>query len=148
MPAKGSAKPSQAQKASKPNPGSIAKRGRGRPAGAGTGVAKKGPGGPSRQQFSKEERLQRWIYKILKNVDPEFGLSKKAMTAMNSIILDVYRKISREAANLSRSRGNKSLRAIDIQTATKLRLPGEIQKHALSEAAKALTKYRVSHASN
>ena len=85
------AKSSRASGATKavPNPGSINK-GRGRQAGVKT--AKRN------QQFSKEETLQRYIFKILKNVDPDYGLSKKAMTTMNSIILDLYRKVSREAA--------------------------------------------------
>ena len=147
MPAKGSTKvvkPSKAEKVSKPAEGSI-NRGRGRPVGGGKPAK---PTKPMSTIFVKEERLQRFIYKIMKNVDPELGLSKKAMTAMNSIILDLYRKISREAATLSRSKGNTLLRAQDVQTAAKLSIPGEIRKHALSEGARALTMYRSSMAKN
>ena len=80
----------------------------------------------------------------MKSCDADYSLGKKAMTTINSIMLDLYGKVSGEAATLSRRRGNSVLSAQDVQTAVKLRLPGEICKHALSEAAKALVKYRSS----
>ena len=36
---------------------------------------------------------------------------------------------------------SKTLTAKDVQSAIKLLVPGELQKHAVSEAAKALGKY-------
>ena len=116
-------------------------RGRGRPAGI---IAKKARVNHLAETFSKEERLHTYIYRLVKQVDPEFGLSKKAITTLNSMVLDVYRKISRGAADLTRAHKNGSLRSTDIQTAVKLTLPGELCKHALTEASKALVKYNVS----
>ena len=52
--------------------------------------------------FEKNESLQLYIYKMLKHDKSDVGIKKKAMTCMNSILLDVYRKISREAAQMSR----------------------------------------------
>ena len=103
------------------------------------GMIKRGP--KPVKQFDKDEKFQIYIHRILKRIDAETTLSKKAMTTMNSLILDVYRQISQEAASLSRHGHNSLLRPQDVQSAVKLRLPGELCKHALSEATKALAKY-------
>ena len=95
--------------------------------------------------FTKEERLQRYIFKILKTCDADYDLNNEATTTtINSIMLDLYSNVSKEAAELSRRRCKSVLGAQDVQTTVKLRLPGEICKYALSEAAKALVKYRSS----
>ena len=60
---------------------------------------------------------------------------------MNSIALDVYRKVSQVAGEMSRHADNKTLRGTDIQAAVKLVLPGELRKHAITEAARAMAKY-------
>ena len=60
---------------------------------------------------------------------------------MNHMILDVYRKLSREAAQLSQKSGNQTLSARDVQSAAKILFPGEISKHAVSMGAEAVTKY-------
>ena len=91
-----------------------------------------------------------YIFRVLKKVHPEVGISKTAMTTINSILLDVYRKIAKESSMLSqrtqrvKGQPGQTLSAKDVQTATKLVLPGELSKHAVSEAAQALIKYNIS----
>ena len=63
------------------------------------------------------------------------------MTTLNSIVLDVYRKIAREAASMSRLHKKSTLLAVDVQSAAKLVLPGEICKHALSAGSRAVATY-------
>ena len=109
--------------------------GLGRP--AGVSVAKK-------PMFSREDSLQIYIFRQLKKVHPEMGISKSAMLSLNSMILDIYRKVSRAATELSRSNKSMTLSANDIQSAVKLCIPGEIGKLSVSEGTKALTHYNQS----
>merc|ERR1711879_42388 len=65
----------------------------------------------------------------------------RAMATMNSFIHDMANRIQAEAAALSEMRAKKSLTSREIQTATRLILPGELAKHAVSEGTKAVTKF-------
>ena len=104
-------------------------------------VPKPGAIAKKRPAFSKEANLQLYIFRILKKVHPEVGISKTAMLTVNSIILDLYSKISRAAVQLSMSTKSQTLSANDIQSAVKLAVPGELARLAISEGAKAVTLY-------
>ena len=43
-----------------------------------------------------------YIYRVLKQVHPETGISKRSMSIMNSFINDLFEKISGEASKLVR----------------------------------------------
>ena len=97
---------------------------------------KKGaPGGKRKKK--RTESYSIYIYKVLKQVHPDTGISKKAMSIMNSFVGDIYGRIAGEAANLAK----KTLSSREIQTSVRLILPGELAKLAVSEGTKAVTKY-------
>ena len=87
------------------------------------------------------ESFSVYIYRVLKQVHPETGISKKSMSIMNSFINDIFEKISGEAAKLVRYNKKSTLSSREVQTAVRLLLPGELAKHAVSEGTKAVTKY-------
>ena len=82
-----------------------------------------------------------YIYKVLKQVHPDTGISSKAMSIMNSFINDIFEKIASEAAKLARYSKKPTVTSREIQTAVRLVLPGELAKHAVSEGTKAVTKF-------
>merc|ERR1711998_727789 len=82
-----------------------------------------------------------YIYKVLKQVHPDTGISKRGMSVMNSFINDIEERISAEGGKLTRYNKSKTLTSREIQTAVRLLLPGELAKHAVSEGTKAVTKY-------
>lgn len=82
-----------------------------------------------------------YIYKVLRQVHPEIGISKKAMNIMNSFINDTFDKLSLEASKLVRYNKKSTLSSREVQTAVKLLLPGELSKHAISEGTKAVSKF-------
>ena len=82
-----------------------------------------------------------YIYKVLKQVHPDTGISKSAMSIMNSFIGDVFERVCNEAGSLSRYNKKKTLSSREVQTAMRLVLPGELAKHAVSEGTKAVTKF-------
>lgn len=106
------------------------------------GADKKGPGGIKKHHNAKRaETYSVYIYRVLKQVHPETGISKRSMSIMNSFINDVFDKISNESAKLVRYNKKQTLSSREIQTAVRLLLPGELAKHAVSEGTKAVTKY-------
>lgn len=90
---------------------------------------------------NRAETYSVYIYRVLKQVHPETGISKRSMSIMNSFINDLFEKISGEAAKLVRYNKKQTLSSREIQTAVRLLLPGELAKHAVSEGTKAVTKY-------
>jgi len=87
------------------------------------------------------ESYSTYIYKVLKQVHPDTGISKRGMSIMNSFINDIFERIAAEAGRLSRYSNKATLSSREIQTAVRLLLPGELAKHAVSERTKAVTKY-------
>ena len=85
-----------------------------------------------------------YIYKVLKQVHPEIGVSKKAMLVLNSFVMDVMERLCSEASNLCHYSKKQTLGAREIQAATALVLPGELAKHAQSEGTKSVNKYMAS----
>ena len=98
---------------------------------------------------NKERRRRRpntnnyasYIYRVLKQVHPDTGVSRKAMIVLDSFVHDIFDRIATEASKLARYNKRSTISSREIQTAVKLVLPGELAKHASSEGVKAVSKY-------
>ena len=88
----------------------------------------------------RHETFSVYIYKVLKQVHQDTGISKKSMAIMNSFINDIFERISLESSKLVRYNKKHTLSAREIQSSVKLLLPGELAKHAIIEGAKAVNK--------
>jgi histone H2B len=97
--------------------------------------------GKKKRSKKSVETYKIYIYKVLKQVHPDTGISSKAMGIMNSFINDLFEKIATEASKLSRYNKKPTITSREIQTAVRLVLPGELAKHAVSEGTKAVTKF-------
>ena len=99
--------------------------------------------GDKKKKRSKKsvETYKIYIFKVLKQVHPDIGISSKAMGIMNSFINDLFEKIAQEASKLARYNKKNTISSREIQTAIRLVLPGELAKHAVSEGTKAVTKF-------
>ena len=89
----------------------------------------------------RKESYAIYIYKVLKQVHPDTGVSSKAMSIMNSFVNDLFERIAAEASRLAHYNKRSTITSREIQTAVRLLLPGELAKHAVSEGTKAVTKY-------
>lgn len=94
--------------------------------------ARRGKGGDS---------YKRYVYKVLKQVHPELGVSSKAMAVLNNYVADMFERLAGEAARLSRYVGRPTMSSREIQGAVRLVLPGELGRHADAEGTKAVTNY-------
>ena len=94
-----------------------------------------------KRRARRKESFSIYIYKVLKQVHPDTGISSKAMSIMNSFVNDIFERIASEASRLAHYNKRSTISSREIQTAVRLLLPGELAKHAVSEGTKAVTKY-------
>uniref|UniRef100_A0A1B8Y854 Histone H2B n=18 Tax=Opisthokonta TaxID=33154 RepID=A0A1B8Y854_XENTR len=94
-----------------------------------------------KRRKTRKESYAIYVYKVLKQVHPDTGISSKAMSIMNSFVNDVFERIAGEASRLAHYNKRSTITSREIQTAVRLLLPGELAKHAVSEGTKAVTKY-------
>jgi len=100
-----------------------------------------------KEKITKKKRTESYsiyIYKVLKQVHPQIGISSKSMSIMNSFATDLFTRITHDAIKLSQFNKNKTLTAREFQTGVRLLIPGELAKHSVSEGTKAVAKYRSS----
>jgi histone H2B len=97
--------------------------------------------GDKKHRRRRRESYGIYIYKVLKQVHPDTGISSKAMSIMNSFVNDIFERIAAESSRLAHYNKRSTITSREIQTAVRLLLPGELAKHAVSEGTKAVTKY-------
>lgn len=122
---------------------------------------KVGTDGKKLKRKRRTETYSSYIYKVLKQVHPDTGISRRAMSVMNSFINDIFERIGAESGRLCRYNKKSTMSSREIQTAVRLILPGELakvwlliyvrlsqifQQHAVSEGVKAVNKYTSSRA--
>ncbi|KAG6415142.1 hypothetical protein SASPL_122544 [Salvia splendens] len=87
------------------------------------------------------EGYKTYLFKVMKQVHPELGISGKAMVILNNLMVDMFERLAEEAARLQKYTGRRTMSSREIQGAVKLVLPGELGKHAIAESTKAVTNY-------
>lgn len=105
-------------------------------------TAEKKPKDGKTKRKVRKETYSTYIYKVLKQVHPDTGISNKAMSIMNSFVNDIFERIATEASKLAGYNKRSTISSREVQTAVRLILPGELAKHAVSEGTKAVTKYQ------
>lgn len=104
-------------------------------------AGKKPKVGGDKKRKTRKETYSSYIYKVLKQVHPDVGISNKGMSILNSFVNDIFGRIAGEASKLAAYNKKSTISSREIQTAVRLLLPGELAKHAVSEGTKAVTKY-------
>ncbi|XP_010520392.1 PREDICTED: histone H2B.10 isoform X2 [Tarenaya hassleriana] len=135
-------KPAEDKKAEKAPAGETAAAAEKKPK-AGKKLPKEAASGDKKKKRNKKsvETYKIYIFKVLKQVHPDIGISSKAMGIMNSFINDIFEKLAQESSKLARYNKKPTITSREIQTAVRLVLPGELAKHAVSEGTKAVTKF-------
>ena len=90
-------------------------------------------------------RFSIYIYNVLKQVHDDLTISTRCMEIMNAFVNDIFERLVCEAFALVKRERRNTLQLRDLQTAVKLILPGELAKHAISEATKTMAKYEASN---
>ncbi|EGD94481.1 hypothetical protein GTR04_5367 [Trichophyton interdigitale] len=110
---------------------------------AGKKTAASGSGDKKKRTKARKETYSSYIFKVLKQVHPDTGISKRAMSTLNSFVngIDIFERVATEASKLAAYNKKSTISTREIQTSVRLILPGELAKHAVSEGTKAVTKY-------
>jgi len=98
-------------------------------------------GDKKKRKKTRKETYSSYIYKVLKQVHPDTGISNKAMAILNSFVNDIFERIATEASKLASYSKKSTISSREIQTSVRLILPGELSKHAISEGTKSVTKF-------
>ena len=65
-------------------------------------IKKAAPSADKKKRRSKrKESFSIYIYKVLKQVHPDTGVSSKAMSIMNSFVNDIFERVAAEASRLT-----------------------------------------------
>ena len=104
-------------------------------------ISKAASPGDKKKKSRRKESYAVYIFKVLKQVHPDTGVSSKAMSIMNSFENDIFERIAPESSRLAHYNKRTTITSREIQTAVRLLLPRELAKHAVSEGTKAVTKY-------
>ena len=65
------------------------------------GKAAKAVSKDKKKHRKRKESYAIYIYKVLKQVHPDTGVSSKAMSIMNSFVNDIFERIAAEASRLA-----------------------------------------------
>ncbi|XP_060985672.1 histone H2B subacrosomal variant [Dama dama] len=82
-----------------------------------------------------------YVNRVLKEVVPQKGISSRTMDIMNTMINDMFERISTEACNLMCYRKRCTLTPEDIQKAVYLLLPQKLAKYAVAFGTEAVQRY-------
>ncbi|MES1919336.1 hypothetical protein MHBO_001186 [Bonamia ostreae] len=99
---------------------------------------------PRKKNKHHERNFGNAVYKVLKEIHQDIGISRESMMIMNSLVLHNMDKVLTEASLLLKKENKRLLSFGDIQSAVKLVLPGELAKHAMNEGLKAVNKFKTS----
>uniref|UniRef100_A0A914CGH0 Histone H2A/H2B/H3 domain-containing protein n=1 Tax=Acrobeloides nanus TaxID=290746 RepID=A0A914CGH0_9BILA len=96
------------------------------------------PGDGKKRRKSRKESYSVYIYRVLKQVHSDKGITSKAMSIMNSFVNDMFERIAAEASRLAKYNKRFTISTREIQTSVRLLLSGELGKHVVSEGTKAM----------
>lgn len=96
--------------------------------------------GDKRKKKRRKESFGIYIYKVLKQVHPNIGISSNAMSIMNSFVYHMFERLAEDSSRLAQYNKRSTITSREIQTAVRLLLHGELGKHAISEGTKAVSK--------
>ena len=89
----------------------------------------------------RNETYNLYIHRILKRVNPNNGMSKKSMLVMNSFVVDMYTRVSKEAIRLMKAADRSTLTVGDVESAVLILFPGELSTHATEEGSRAVSLF-------
>lgn len=94
----------------------------------------------------KDLNFETHIYRVLKQVNPDTGITKSALKSLDLLIVGFGEKLAQRAVELMHLNGVVTVTSRDIQSAVRSLLVGELGKQGVSEGTKAVTKFNAANA--
>jgi histone H2B len=67
-----------------------------------------------------------YIYKVLKTISNDIGISQKGMKVVNSLVTDMFEQLALESSKLVRYNNKRTLSSTDVLAAAKLLLTDDL----------------------
>ncbi|PFH55263.1 hypothetical protein XA68_10232 [Ophiocordyceps unilateralis] len=80
-------------------------------------------GDKKKRSKTRKETYSSYIYKVLKQVHPDTGISNRAMSILNSFVNDIFERVATEASKLAAYNKKSTISSREIQTSVRLILP-------------------------
>ncbi|XP_078420560.1 histone H2B type 1-A-like [Cetorhinus maximus] len=96
---------------------------------------------PKKWRKSRKQSYSTYVYRVLTQVHPSTRNSFKAMSVINSFVVNIFECIASEASHLIHYDKRHTISAREIWSVARLMLSGELVKRAVSEGTKVVTKY-------
>ena len=93
------------------------------------------------QKKARRESFKIYIYRLLKSCHRDMEISQKAMSCVNSFVMDMFERLAGEASRLASLSKRSTISTNDIQYSVDLVIGKELAKHAKGGALKHLHKY-------
>ncbi|XP_020385423.2 late histone H2B.L4-like [Rhincodon typus] len=113
-------------------------------------VPRKGPEKAATKKHVKGEKKCRknwkesysiYIYKVLKQVHPDTGISSSTISVINPLINNIFELVGCNASHLICYSKWQTISSREIETTVCLLLPREQARHTVSVGTKAVSKY-------
>ncbi|KAL9052319.1 MAG: hypothetical protein Q9162_005463 [Coniocarpon cinnabarinum] len=73
-------------------------------------------GDKKKRTKTRKETYSSYIYKVLKQVHPDTGISNRAMSILNSFVNDIFERVATEASKLAAYNKKSTISSREIQT--------------------------------
>lgn len=111
---------------------------------AGSGKGKKASRNKRRSK-TWQTSFSTFIFKLIKMVHPDLGVSAKSMAVFNSFANALIDRMADVIGDALQHTGKKTITPKLVHYAINMMFSDELAKHAHSEASKSITKYTSSH---
>ena len=71
---------------------------------------------PGQKVKKAKQSFKIYVYKVLKQVHPDTGISSKAMNIMNSMVNDMFDRVASEASKLAKYNKKSTISSREVQT--------------------------------
>nr|CUT18449.1 mgH2B [Lilium davidii var. unicolor] len=86
-------------------------------------------------------RYKRYIYKVLKQVRPELGISEKSTMIMNNFVAHNFQNIAKEASILAYYSKKRTITVDELKAAVAMVLPNLLADYANRDGEKAVSNF-------
>lgn len=94
-----------------------------------------------RIRYVKNASFQNYIRQVLKKFDVRASLSSEAVAVIDSILFDAFHDLAQEARHMMVQKGQRTLTEWNVHSATHIYFKGEVDRHAVDNAMRAITMY-------
>lgn len=96
---------------------------------------------PARKRSKSETSYASYIVKVLKSKHPQLGISRNALRMANGIAEELAARLVVGSGKVAKSAKKSTLSCRHVQAATRVMLPFEMSKAAVSNGTVAVTKF-------